>query len=170
MNPGMGGLIIKAYTGSKTDIIIPVKIASCFVSSIGENAFKDNKTIKSVKSGNDLYFLQGAFSNCSNLQSIDFSGMSATAAKLIANDAFEGAKWLAEQRKKNPLVVIGSYFYEAKNAEKISLKKVVSAYDFYCYEKFMPFSDDYFRGYTDYDDIINSFKKNVHNKFPQIKA
>jgi hypothetical protein len=169
---GMGGIMITGYTGSKADITIPAKIEGYYVSAIDRNAFKGNTTIKSLKFENItfLYVLEGAFKDCSNLETIDFSGMSETAAKMIADDAFEGTKWLTEQRKKNPLVVIGSYSYEAKNAERISLKKVVSAYDFYCYEKFMSFSDDYFRGYTDYDDIINSFKKNVHNKFPQIKA
>ncbi|MBR7007435.1 MAG: cell wall-binding repeat-containing protein [Ruminococcus sp.] len=115
---GMGGIMITGYTGSKADITIPDKIEGYSVSAIDRNAFKGNTTIKSLKFENIifLYVLEGAFKDCSNLETIDFSGMSETAAKLIADDAFEGTKWLTEQRKKNPLVVIGSYLYNAKTA------------------------------------------------------
>ena len=58
----------------------------------------------------------------------------------------------------------------AKNAEKISLKNVCSAYDAYCTDAFLSVSQDYFNGFTDYNYLIKSFKEKVHKKYPQIKV
>ena len=65
---------ITGYNGKKTNVVIPEKIDGLMVLGISENAFKGNKTIKSIKlSDTVLYVEKGAFQDCVNLNEIYFS-------------------------------------------------------------------------------------------------
>ncbi len=65
---------ITGYTGDDADIITPVKYRGLAVTEISANAFKDNKTIKSVKIANSIKTIgDKAFTGCTELQTIEIS-------------------------------------------------------------------------------------------------
>lgn len=58
-------LVIKQYTGSKTVTTIPSVIQSTSVRVIAKDAFKNNKTLKSIRISDRIYKIEkGAFSGC----------------------------------------------------------------------------------------------------------
>ena len=64
---------IKSYTGTSTVFIIPDAIVGCPVVSIESQAFKNNKTIKTLKLGKNITFIgTEAFNSMTKLESIEF--------------------------------------------------------------------------------------------------
>ena len=86
---------VRGYVGSPTDVVIPATIESdgltFKVTQVIDNVFKDCETITSVKSvGNNLETIGNyAFSNCTSLKSISFP-----AVKDIGSRAFHGCSSL----------------------------------------------------------------------------
>lgn len=64
-------VVITGYNGANAEIIIPTEINDKFVVKIGDNAFKDNDTLKSVTISEGIKDVgAGAFENCVNLATI----------------------------------------------------------------------------------------------------
>lgn len=65
---------ITGYTGDDADVITPVKYKGLAVTEISANAFKDNKTIKSIKIASSIKIIgDSAFNGCAELQTIEIS-------------------------------------------------------------------------------------------------
>ena len=81
---------ITKYTGSDTAIILPEKLGKYPVTAIGENAFKDNKTLQTV--------------------------LCSSAITSLGEDAFTGCVSLATVTLPNALTVIGRYTFDGCTA------------------------------------------------------
>ncbi|MGI6711032.1 MAG: leucine-rich repeat protein [Bacilli bacterium] len=69
-----GETTIKSYNGSATVFVIPDAIMGCPVVSIEAQAFKGNKTIKTMKTGDHITHIGNeAFNSMEKLESINFS-------------------------------------------------------------------------------------------------
>ena len=67
------GVTITKYTGSDANVSIPEKIDGINVTILGDSAFAENKSIKSVTIPKTVIFIDNSsFENCSNLQNIKF--------------------------------------------------------------------------------------------------
>ena len=68
--------MITGYNGNEVDIVIPEKINGIRVSAIYNNAFANNKKIKSVCFPDSLFSIgEYAFLNCENLSSVQFQSV-----------------------------------------------------------------------------------------------
>lgn len=85
-NTGKNEAKIIKYNGSATDLVIPEVIDGKTITSIGECAFENNKTIKSVSGGYALTTIETkAFAYCSSLEILDISGVSSFSDSVLYN-------------------------------------------------------------------------------------
>lgn len=81
-------MVVYDYDGTDVNVVIPNYVGAIPVIGIDSGAFKNNTSIKTVSfSKNTIWIEAGAFSGCSNLESVDFNGAKLTE---IPNCAFEG--------------------------------------------------------------------------------
>ena len=94
------------YCENLTSITIPNS-----VTSIGDSAFWGCEKLTSVTIQNGVTSIgENAFSICSSLASITIP----SSVTSIGKRAFEGTKWLEDQQKKNPLVVVNGILIDGK--------------------------------------------------------
>ena len=94
------------YCENLTSITIPGS-----VTSIGDSAFWGCEKLTSVTIQNGVTSIgENAFSICSSLASITIP----SSVTSIGKRAFEGTKWLEDQQKKNPLVVVNGILIDGK--------------------------------------------------------
>lgn len=88
---GSGSVIITGYKGRGGEVAIPAQIAGRTVTAIGENAFKDCKSITKVTiPGGVAAIGGGAFSGCTELAAVQLSD----GLETIGTSAFDGCKKL----------------------------------------------------------------------------
>lgn len=105
----VNGILVDG-SACKGKVTIPSK-----VKSIGPSAFSDNQTITGVKiPGNVKYIELSAFQNCTNLTDITISKK----VKAIRAYAFDNTKWMQQQWKKNPCVVINGILVSCDPSQK----------------------------------------------------
>ena len=105
--------IVSGYEGSATSVVLPSKWDDVIIDTIGENAFKDNATLKGVDAPETIDdVLRGAFENCTGLESIAFK----EGLHFIETQAFKGCTSLASISIPNTMVAIGSNAFEGCNA------------------------------------------------------
>ena len=81
-------MVVYDYDGIDVNVVIPNYVGAIPVIGIDSGAFKNNTSIKTVSfSKNTIWIEDGAFSGCSNLESVDFNGAKLTE---IPDGAFEG--------------------------------------------------------------------------------
>ncbi|MBQ3078720.1 MAG: leucine-rich repeat protein [Clostridia bacterium] len=86
-----GSLAVSKYTGAETSVNIPDEVMGLAVTEIGECAFKDNGTIKSVSIPSSVKKIgRAAFSGCLSLTGVTLN----EGLQTIASDAFAGCKAL----------------------------------------------------------------------------
>ena len=105
--------IVSGYEGSATSVVLPSKWDDVIIDTIGENAFKDNATLKGVDAPETIDdVLRGAFENCTGLESIAFK----VGLHFIETQAFKGCTSLANISLPNTMVAIGSNAFEGCTA------------------------------------------------------
>ena len=105
--------IVSSYEGSATSVVLPSKWDDVIIDTIGENAFKDNATLKGVDAPETIDdVLRGAFENCTGLESIAFK----EGLHFIETQAFKGCSSLASISIPNTMVAIGSNAFEGCTA------------------------------------------------------
>ncbi|MBP5203654.1 MAG: leucine-rich repeat domain-containing protein, partial [Candidatus Methanomethylophilaceae archaeon] len=88
-----GGVKITGYSGSDADVVIPDMIGGKKVVAIGDKAFVNNKTIKTLKVGSNVRTIgMKAFYGCSNLASVEISD----SVQVISYYAFYGCNKLTD--------------------------------------------------------------------------
>ena len=98
-----GTVEITKYKGSATELEIPSKIDEKVVTSIGNNAFVFNQSVKSITISNNITNIGGsAFWSCRNLTSVIIPDSITS----IGGWAFKDTPWLEKKQKENPFVVI----------------------------------------------------------------
>ncbi len=98
------GIEIKKYTGSATSVIIPKYIDDLSVTSIGERAFEDCKSLTSIQIPNSVTSIgELAFWHCESLTSIQIPN----SVTSIGKHAFRDCKSLTSVRLLNPNTIIG---------------------------------------------------------------
>lgn len=134
---------IRKYTGKGSDVTVPEKIDGYTVTRIGNQAFKSNKSIKSVKLPRHVTIIgeksfsgcsnlesitlspkvhtikKKAFSSCKNLNSIDFS----TKLKKIGASAFSGCKSLKDIKLPDSVETIGNGAFTNCNMTSLYIPK-----------------------------------------------
>ena len=97
-----GAIIITAYTGSDTSLIIPDKIDGSPVVELAEDLFSDNTSLKSVKIGKYVEIIGAyCFYGCTALVSLDIP----SGVWFIGNSAFRGTPWIDSQTAE--FVIVG---------------------------------------------------------------
>ena len=95
---------ITKYTGSDTAIILPEKLGKYPVTAIGENAFKDNKTLQTVLCSGAITTLgEHAFSGCVSLTTVTLPN----ALTVIGLYAFDGCTALESIVLPDSVTTIG---------------------------------------------------------------
>ena len=108
-----GSAKITKYNGKADSVTIPSTIGGKKVTSIGVGAFFENKEIKSVIIPNSVVSIdEQVFESCSNLAAISIPNT----LKEFGGNAFYGTKWLENQQKKNPLVVVNGILIDGKKS------------------------------------------------------
>ncbi len=100
------------------------------VKSIGEEAFSLCTNLTSITIPNSVTSVgKRAFSGCSSLTSVTipssvtsigdyaFSGCTSLTSTSIRGEAFKGTKWLENQQKKNPLVIVNGILIDGKTCK-----------------------------------------------------
>ena len=105
--------IVSGYEGASDSVVLPNKWDGVIIDTIGENAFKDNATLKGVDAPETIDdVLRGAFENCTGLESIAFK----EGLHFIETQAFKGCSSLANISIPNTMVAIGSNAFEGCTA------------------------------------------------------
>ena len=93
------------------------------VEEIGSWSFWGCSALKSITIPSSITALDyGAFSECSNLSEINIP----KSVTKFGAEAFSGTKWLEEQRKKDPLVIVNDILIDAKTCSgKVVIPKGV---------------------------------------------
>ena len=103
------GIEIKKYTGSATSVIIPKYIDDLSVTSIGERAFEDCKSLTSIQIPNSVTSIgELAFWHCESLTSIQIPNSVTSIGKM----AFQDCSSLTSVRLLNPNTIIGKGAFE----------------------------------------------------------
>lgn len=132
-----GTLTVTGYTGTDETVVIPSEIDGKKVKSVGEYAFNNCKTIKSLAISEGVTCVDGsnagngAFSGCKNLQSVFLP----STLKIIGANAFNGCNNLKEINFPEGLTSIGERaFNSCGRLQNILLPKSIiniSDYAFY---------------------------------------
>jgi len=124
---------VLGYTGQNKSLTIPATIkienVSYSITSIGEDAFKNCETLKSIKMNNVKTIGSEAFYCCTNLSTVQ-----ATSITSIGTKAFAGCTNLANLDFGTSLEKISKYaFYKCRSLQSISLTSIetIGAYAFY---------------------------------------
>ena len=109
---------IAKYTGKESKVTIPQKLGGKKVTSIGIEAFYGNKTIKSMTIPEGVTTI-GAFSfnACENLTDIKIPKSVNELLSYLSKNPFVGTKWLADQEKKNPMVIVNDILIEGSKCK-----------------------------------------------------
>lgn len=103
-----GGIIIEKYTGTAENVTVPDKLGGQKVVSIGANAFKYCRTLKSVSIPGSVTSIGGnAFRECTNLTSVTLRGGLST----IGDMAFLGCSSLKSVHIPASVRSIGIYAF-----------------------------------------------------------
>ncbi|MCR5479783.1 MAG: leucine-rich repeat protein, partial [Ruminococcus sp.] len=128
---------ITGYKGSKADLTIPSIISGNTVTSIGTGAFLVNTSLKSLTIPKTIKTIGfSAVSGCMNLKTVTiengvetidsmaFSGNTAlenvtipSSVTKIGSYAFSSTKWLDDQKKKSPFVIVNEILIDASGCE-----------------------------------------------------
>lgn len=110
---------ITDYFGTETDITIPEKIRGITIKGIGSNAFKNDKTVRSVSLPDTATrIFSNAFYGCSNLETVTGNGITQVDASAFQMSTLENFPF-------NQLTKIGSYaFSGCNNLKNIDLSNV----------------------------------------------
>ena len=85
------GLVIRGFAGSDADVVIPDEIEGNKVSIIGQSAFKDNHTIKTLVIPEGVTRIQSeAFLGCTGLSLIEFNAKNCTVPDIWIYDDSRG--------------------------------------------------------------------------------
>ncbi len=108
---------ISGYAGDETEVVIPDQIDGYTVQTIGENAFKNNSTVKTIVLSDNIESIgESAFEGCTALKTIAFNGN----LKRIDSKAFYKCASLDALRFPSALTRIYGFAF----AECSSLKNV----------------------------------------------
>jgi len=116
---GNGTCIIRDYTGSETELVVPMTLDGCRVVAIDHRAFDYCRELASIILPNTVASIaDGAFSGCEALVSISLPDD----IKIIAESTFSGCSKLAQIELPDRLEYIGDYaFKNCKSLEAIVL-------------------------------------------------
>lgn len=135
------GLVITKFKNrNEVDVVIPNTIGGKKVVGIGENAYSNYKTMKTLLISDGIEFIEnGAFANCENLSKCNFS----QSLQEIGSSAFMNCSKLTEIVLNEGLKIIGkSAFCNCTHLSKILIPSTVS-------EMYSSHQYDYTK--TDYD-------------------
>ena len=136
---------ITGYTGDDADVIIPVKYKGLAVTEISANAFKDNKTIKSIKIASSIKIIgDSAFNGCAELQTIEISPSEklyigydafskAGLKKVITLSIFDWCKISFSNPKSNPVFIARSLYVGEEKVTKIEIPANVTEINKYAF-------------------------------------
>lgn len=114
------GICITKYLGDKKNIVIPNKINGKPVTEIGDWAFANNKSVQKVTTPSGSFLKKigkNAFSNCNNLQNVDFTS---SQLEIVEENTFFECYMLKQARFPNNLKSIGARaFYNNTMLEEI---------------------------------------------------
>lgn len=116
-----GEAAITGYTGTSSELVIPAYIGSYAVTEIKKEAFKDNKTVKSVTVPETVKTIGGkAFALCENLKSVSFGKN----VESIGLSAFYGTELYKTSADSNGDVYINNCLIHAsKNVDGKAITK-----------------------------------------------
>ncbi|MCQ2533559.1 MAG: DUF4214 domain-containing protein [Clostridia bacterium] len=110
---GNNTIVLTEYTGSAADVEIPNTVNGKKVVGIDAEAFKDNKTVKTVKIPSNVTTIgENAFKDAINLTSVQFSDSVTT----ISKNAFKGCTSLSSVKLPNALTTIKESTFEGCTA------------------------------------------------------
>ncbi len=113
---------ITGYTGSASEITIPGVIAGITVTTIRDNAFKENTALTSVSLPDNVKSIgASAFSACTNLQSINLNRVTG-----IGESAFEGCASLQNADLTSLKGIGNRTFYQCSSLSTVSFGSVTS--------------------------------------------
>lgn len=93
-----------AYTGSAKSVIVPAKWDGKAVTAIGDRAFKDNRTVQTVRQPEGIVSIGvSAFADCAKLTAVNLTA----ACKTVGAYAFSGCGRLTEVGSIESLTAIG---------------------------------------------------------------
>ena len=119
------GIEIKKYTGSATSVIIPKYIDDLSVTSIGERAFEDCKSLTSIQIPNSVTSIgDSAFEDCKSLTSIQIPNSVTSIGEL----AFWHCESLTSIQIPNSVTSIGrGAFSDCKSLTSIQIPNSVTS-------------------------------------------
>ena len=120
-----GGIMITAYQGNDSAVIIPAKIENTPVTEIGENAFVGNINLVKITVPETVTTIgNGAFAGCRKLSRINLG----TSLTTLGEGVFERCKSLTEIELPDTLKSIGKFAFEScAGLQKIDLPANVTS-------------------------------------------
>ncbi len=128
INSENGDVVITGYTGKSSTLTIPAVLDGHKVVAVDEGAFKGRKTIAKITFSGPVTIGDGAFENCSNLESVNFDEITEvgelafayTAIKKIESDvltkigtsAFSECERLTSVSITSPVLAMGTKAFE----------------------------------------------------------
>ena len=114
-----GTVEIVKYKGNGSVLSIKSNLGGKNVTKIGDSAFSECVSLKSVSIPNGITSIgQNAFNNCSDLESITIPS---TVTEINGNP-FRGTRWLSNKQNINPLVVVNSILIDGSTcSETVSI-------------------------------------------------
>lgn len=101
--------VLEFYSGTEAEVVIPDG-----VTEIGDFAFEYCRTMESVKIPDSVTKIGvRAFRNCTRLSTVEIP----SSVTCVEDEAFYNSKWLIEQRKKTPLVIINNVVVDGYDCE-----------------------------------------------------
>lgn len=118
-----GTIEINKYIGNNEKVIIPSSINGMKVTSIGNNAFKDNNFVKEINISEGINSLgTSSFSNCNNLEKVYINN----SVNIIGDCAFYGCSKLQSIRMPDEMTILGNnIFTKCESLETINIPKGV---------------------------------------------
>lgn len=128
---GAGG-IITSYTGNGGNVVIPSTIDGKIVYGIGEEAFKNVSSIKSITMPSTLERIEGsAFYGCINLETVNLN----KGLNYIGVSAFEGTTSLSSIWLPDSLLEIRSYAFKNTGLTSVYVPETVRIMGEYVFEE-----------------------------------
>ncbi len=116
--------LVKAYTGTATDVVIPSYYDGVKITGLADGVFAGNSTITSVKLGQFISDISAnAFCNCTALQSIEWSDC----VESISESAFYGCISLNTQLPDTVTSIASNAFTDCTSLESVTISENITS-------------------------------------------
>ncbi len=123
--------MITKYTGSESEVVVPEKIGNYTVTTIGNTAFQDKKTIQKITLPKTIVTIEdyNVFWYCTSLKSINLPD----SLTYLAAGAFSGCSSLEEIVIPNGITKLSKTFRGCSSLRKVVIPDSVTSMDLACF-------------------------------------